>query len=104
MKFAGNVGYATQVQVRPGVWEDVIMDRFMRGDLLAASKTDTTSDAIHDSITLGNRFSLIADAFATENFMDIVYVEWVGKKWRVTNVDYARPRLTISIGGVWNGN
>ena len=32
------------------------------------------------------------------------YVEWMGTRWKVTNVVVQRPRLILTVGEVYNGN
>jgi hypothetical protein len=31
------------------------------------------------------------------------YVEFMGTKWKITNIEVQYPRLTLSIGGEYNG-
>lgn len=59
---------------------------------------------VNNDISLENSFAIVADAYATENFMDMRYVSWNGKNWIITNVEVRRPRLILTIGGLWNGD
>ena len=58
----------------------------------------------NDDIAFENNFSIVADAYAYENFANMRYVVWNGSKWRVTNVEVRRPRLILTVGKVWNGD
>lgn len=107
-KYAGLVGYVTHTETRPGIWENVTLERSMRGDVLRlSSRTDGdgrfASDNINDSFSMNHRISLVADPFAYENFPHLKYVSYLGSKWIVTSVQVERPRLIVTLGGVWNG-
>lgn len=107
MKFFGKVGYCYSEEgsgERAGIWEDVVSERDYYGDVLANRRRyDTQSESVLDNLTVSNRISIVADAFAFEHFFAIKYIEWMGAKWKVTEVEVQRPRLILQIGGVYNG-
>ena len=45
----------------------------------------------------------MADPYAYDHFFAIKYVKWMGAYWKVTNVEVQRPRLKLTVGGVYNG-
>lgn len=102
MKYYGNVGYANSVETSPGVWEDKIVTRPYYGDILRNTRRLQTGEYLNDDISVGNSISIIADAYAYENFFSIRFVEWMGVKWKVDTVEVQRPRLILSLGGVYN--
>ena len=102
-RFHGNVGYAPPGEFVDGVWSGDPVERPYYGDVLSESVSMVPTDQVNDDIRLQNRISIVADAFAFEHFQWIKYVEWVGSLWAVTNVVVERPRLILSLGGVWNG-
>lgn len=101
-KFYGEVGYMTTGETAPGVWGEVITERPYYGDILKNTKRWQGSEGLNDDITTSNTISILADPFAYENFFDIRYVRWMGAAWKVTSVEVQRPRLILSIGGVYN--
>ena len=106
MKFFGKVGFMVTVETVPGVWEEQITEGYYYGDANRISrKWETTPDKLNDNLNVNNEISIIADAFAVQNFQTIRYVEWMGVKWKVPSVtlDPDRPRLILSVGGVYNG-
>lgn len=104
-KFFGKIGYSVETETKPGVWVNQITTRDYIGDIVRnASRWNPTSDSINDDLTINNQISIIADPFATENFHSMKYVEWMGTKWKITNVEVQYPRLLLSIGGVYNGD
>jgi hypothetical protein len=103
-KFYGIIGYAETVETRPGVWVDRIIEKNSYGDVLKNTKGQAGSpDSVNDDLTINNRISIIADPYAATNFHSMKYVEFMGAKWKITNVEVQYPRLILSVGGVYNG-
>lgn len=108
MKFYGIVGYCETVEGtgdKEGVWiPDVVEERRYTGDVLRNNRRmDSNSESINDNLVVSNSISIVADAYAYEHFFAIRYVEWMGVRWKVTSVEVQRPRLILTIGGVYNG-
>ena len=102
-KFYGEIGYATTVETTPGLWEEQITKRNYYGDLVRNSRRMQSSEQLNDNVNVSNEISIIADPFANENFHSMRYVEFMGAKWKITNVEVRYPRLILTIGGVYNG-
>jgi hypothetical protein len=101
-KFYGKIGFAIQTEVRPGVWQNVITERYYSGEVIRNSvKHD--GDKVNPDLSTGNSIRIVADAYANETFFAMKYLEWMGVLWSISNVDVERPRLTIRLGGVYNG-
>ena len=103
-KFYGKVGYAQTVETIPGVWEEQITDRLYSGELRRnSSRWSNSSDSTNDDLNISNTIRIVADPFAYQNFHSIKYVEFMGVKWKVTNVEVDHPGLILTLGGVYNG-
>jgi hypothetical protein len=102
-KFYGIVGYVTQSEVSPGIWDDVVVERQYRGDILQNIRKWDVTDHKNDNIAISNRISIVADPFAYENFATIRYVSWAGVRWKVNSIEIQRPRLTLVLGEIYNG-
>lgn len=102
-KFCGVIGYAHNEQTSPGVWEETIVERKYYGDITKNSRRLNGGENLNDNIALTNIVSVMADAYAYENFFAIRYVEWMGANWKVSTVEVQRPRLILTLGGVYNG-
>lgn len=102
-KFHGNIGYSTSVETAPGVWADQINEREYYGDVIKESKQWTSADKVNDNLVINNRISITADDFAYSNFSGMKYVIWAGVYWKVSSIEIQRPRLILSLGGVYNG-
>lgn len=101
-KFHGFVGYSITHETSPGVWEEKIVKREYFGDVLRLSRSLQNSQSINDNLVINNQISIVADAFAYENFFAIRYVSWLNSKWKVSNVEVQRPRLILTLGSVYN--
>lgn len=103
MRYCDTVGYGIPTDRGDGVWSDSITERTYYGDVLSVTRYLETSDKVNDDVRLTQRISIVADAFAYENFSFIKYASWMGSLWTVTSVEVERPRLLLSLGGVYNG-
>jgi len=103
-KFHGKVGYAEEsVEVRPGIWEDRVVEHEYFGDVVRNTRKLTEGENLNDDLSVGNSIRIVADAYANEHFFAIRYIEWAGALWKVTDVIVESPRLLLRLGGVYNG-
>ena len=91
-------------EVRPGVWLDNITEREYFGDVIRNKNSwSTNSDSTLDDLNISNQISIVADPFAYKNFHSMRYIEFMGAKWKITSVEVQRPRLILTVGGLYNG-
>lgn len=103
-RFAGVVGFNLGTQeIRPGVWEEQIVEKPYFGDVVRASRQVESGDSVNGEISVSNSIEIVADAFASENFFAIRYINWAGTNWSVPEVEIRRPRLVCRLGGVYDG-
>lgn len=102
-KFFGKIGYAVRKEIHPGVWEDETTEKEYYGDLIRNTSRYQIADKLNNDINISNEISIIADPFAYQNFHAMRYVEYMGAKWKVSNVEVLYPRLILTTGGVYNG-
>lgn len=102
-KFYGAIGYAHTVETNPGVWQEVITEKTYSGDVLRNTmRWREGGEKLNADFQIDNRFSIVADPFAYENFNAMRYICWMGTKWKITSAEVNRPRITLTIGGVYN--
>lgn len=109
MKFYGAVGYylgsVEEEGDREGNYIEQVEERNYYGDVLRNTRRwDSNQESVNDDLTLNNSFSIIADGYAYENYALMKYVKWMGACWKITNVEVQRPRLILTVGGVYNGS
>ncbi|GHU60676.1 hypothetical protein FACS1894171_2470 [Clostridia bacterium] len=101
-KFYGIIGYAETSETKPGVWKEQITEKTYHGDLIRNTRRLQSSEQLNDDINVANEISIVSDPFANENFYSMRYVEFMGAKWKITNVEVQYPRLILTIGGLYN--
>ena len=102
-KFYGPIGYAEIIETAPGVIRESIVERNYYGELIRNSRGLQSGDQLNDDITIANEISILADPYANQNFHSMRYVEFMGVKWKIKNVEVRFPRLILTTGGVYNG-
>lgn len=102
MKWHGKIGFAEQVEYEPGKWEMQNTERPYFGDLIRNTRLLQNSGNAIDNINIGNQISIIADPYAKQNFHSIVYAEFMGSNWKISNIEVQYPRLILTLGGIYN--
>lgn len=104
-KFYGNIGFGKDVEIRPGVYENQIISRPYIGDVIRYIKRKVNGESINstiDGLRFNNQISIVSDDFAFNNLYNMVYIEWMGSKFKVESVTVDYPRLIIELGGVYH--
>ena len=101
-KFYGNIGFAESLETEPGVWVQEVTSRPYYGDLVRNFRKLENSGGVNDNISISNEISIVSDPYANQNFHLIKYVEFMGTKWKVSNVEVQYPRLILTVGGLYN--
>jgi len=102
-KFSGTIGFVTTTETSPGVHEEVETEVSYTGNTLKATKRYSESGDVLKNIVTNSRVSILADTFAVENMQDIRFARVRGIRWSVTTIDYEYPRMTLTLGEVYNG-
>lgn len=87
---------------QPGVWVDDITVKTYYGDCIRKQYDINNGNGLNGDVTLSNTFSVLADKFAIENYEFAKYVEFKGHKLSIRSVTFEYPRLSITIGGIYN--
>lgn len=102
-RFFGAIGYGVSVEKAPGVWDDSIVERNYFGDVIRNTRKLRDGSNVNDDLSVGNSISIVADAYANNNFIAIRYVNWLGTLWTVSEVEVQSPRLLLRLGEIYNG-
>lgn len=102
-KFSGLVGYVKNIETKPGQFTEQTTTRKYYGDVIRNTRRLQSADKLNDNIVVSNEISIVADAFANENFYAIRFVEFMGARWKVSNAEVLRPRIILTLGEVYNG-
>lgn len=102
MKWSGKIGFVETKETRPGVWENVTTERNFYGDVIRDIRKNQSSGQVNDDINISNRISIVSNSFVRDNLAFMKYMEFMGTKWKITDVEVQYPRLVLTIGGLWN--
>ena len=102
-KWYGVIGYAETVETEPGLWEEKIVERPYYGDITRNTRKLQSSGSVNDNVNISNLLSIVTDPYANLNFYAMRYVEFMGSKWKVTDVEVQSPRRILTLGGLYNG-
>ena len=103
-KYYGAIGFGLTTEVRPGVWVDKITERMYPGDLVRSNFNWQNSGNVNDDLNITNQISIVADKFAESNVGYMKYAKFMGSKWKITGVSVEYPRMTLTLGGLYNDN
>jgi len=107
-RFHGTVGFVKTVEYdpinHPSVWREETSERTYYGDVMRNNRRwDQNGNGTNDNLVINNIISIVADSYANENMGAMKYVRWRGDLWTITNIEIQRPRLILTIGGLYNG-
>ena len=101
-KWFGKIGFAETKETKPGVWEEIITVREYYGDVTRNTRRFQSSENLNDNIVVSNDISIVADPYAIQNFHSIRYIEFMGTKCKINNVEVSYPRLILTLGEICN--
>lgn len=103
-KWFGKIGFDDPEEVSPGVWSGTKARQYY-GDLTRNyGVIHDSENGLNSTISLNNQISIVADPYAKTHIYSMRWVEFQGAKWKITNVEVSRPRLILTIGGLYNEN
>lgn len=102
-KWYGKIGFTTFVETAPGVSSERVVELDYRGDVLNNTRRREAGEYLNDDVKVQIQIEIISDAYATENFHMIRFAEYMGAMWKVVSAVVERPRIKLTLGGLYNG-
>lgn len=106
-KWHGKIGFSTQVEYdpvnHPHSYKHEITEKEYYGNMTRRSRRWNNSGSVNDNLTISNTLSVIADTYITDNIGDILYVNYLGKNWKVSEFTIEYPHIEMTLGGLYNG-
>lgn len=95
---------ASETEIRPGIYEYTFTDQTVKATLLQ-------SGSFIDDATSGNqnerpniRISFLLSNDDTDRLSRLMYCQYYGVKYKITNIDRTQsPQVIITLGEVWHG-
>lgn len=103
-KYYGKIGFVQTVENedRPGIFEEKTIDVDCYGDVIKNSYRWQNGQGINDDLLISQQISILADEYVCQNAPYIRYAEYMGVKWKIINIEPQRPRLLLTLGGIYN--
>lgn len=101
-KFYGEIGFSTTSETAPGVFTETVIEKRYSGDVLQNTRRWEAGEGLNDNLNISNMLSIVANSFAYQNIYAMKYIRWMGVLWKITKVEIQRPRLILTIGGVYH--
>jgi hypothetical protein len=104
-KYRGNIGFETVKENPPksGIWKPETIEKIYSGDVIRNVRRLDVGSQVNDNINVDNQISIIADAYAMQNYFSMRYAWWMNAKWRISSVSVEYPRLILTLGGIYHG-
>lgn len=106
-RFYGFVGFEVdEVETEPGIYEPAcIVEKPYFGKLVKHYRRwEATQNGTNDNLVLANRISIVCDNYMTDHWPAIKFVVWQNARWKVDSAEIQRPRIILTLGGLWNGD
>lgn len=101
-KWYGKIGYSIDEEVERGLHRNIIVEREYYGDVIDSKWRRNNNGVINDDISLSRTISIVSDPYAIQHCSHITYVEYLGEKWNVTDINPQFPRILLTLGGISN--
>jgi len=102
-KFWGKIGFnrgATEGE--PGILTPTIEEVQVAGNMRLEGARWRNHE-LGDSVTARHVLSIVAPEDSTIDFAEAAYICWQNQKWSIVAIKYLRPRVELTLGGLYNG-
>lgn len=101
-RYRGTIGIDRGLtETSPGIFKQEIFELVVSGEM-RTQQAGWSDYNINNTLKARHTLSVVTPESTDINFTDVVYIEWKGKKWTVTSVQYKRPRVELTLGGLYN--
>lgn len=89
-------------EMQPGVWVKELTEKNYYGEIIKNLASLQNESELNPTMLINNQISIISDPYARENFTKIIYLTFMGSKWKPASIEVQYPRLVITLGGLYN--
>ncbi len=102
-RFWGPIGVTRgPVETAPGIFKRVIEEVDVTGQMRQASLRWPQA-GMREGLSAKHVLSVVTPEDSDIDFTEVVYIVWKSRKWSVTSIQYKRPRVELTLGGLYNG-
>lgn len=98
MKYNGKVGFVITRETSPGTWTPQTEVREVLGDVLLRNIRETDAQSINTNVDISQQISFVYDNFLIQNMFVMQWMEWMGKKFKISKIDVRPPRMIVTLG------
>lgn len=103
MRYSGKLGVVEQTEVRPGVWEDVVKEYDVLGDVKQRTEALIQGSSILPTYRTTTSVSVPARGVGPIDNSMIRYLTYKGTRWQIATIVDKPPRLVLYIGEEYHG-
>lgn len=104
MRGVGIIAFWKESTEELGVFKPVLELKSYKFKVIREVRSTQESNNQNGSFNILSTIELYADLYLKNNWPSIAFVEWNGTKWRVKSITPDYPKISISLGGVYNEN
>ncbi len=102
-KFRGSIGINRgSVETSPGIFEATIEDVEVTGEIRNI-RSRWPNHGQGEEVSARHVLSIVTPEDSVIDYTEVVYIWWQGRKWSVRAIEYKRPRIELSLGGLYHG-
>jgi hypothetical protein len=102
-KFWGKIGINRDSQeTDPGIFEKSIEEVEVAGEMRNLGARWQSHEQ-RDTVSARHVLSMVTPEDSIIDFTEVAYIVWQGRKWSVISIEYKRPRIELTLGGLYNG-
>ena len=90
------------VETAPGVHTSNVEELEVSGEMRNLGAR-TPNANLREGVAARHVLSVITPDDGEIDFTEAVYIIWQGRKWATTAIEYKRPRVELTLGGLYNG-
>jgi len=102
-RFWGSIGISRgPVETAPGVFKQNIEEVSVTGEMRQLHLRWPQA-GMREGLSAKHVLSVVTPEDSVIDFTEVVYIVWQSRKWSVTSIQYKRPRVELTLGGLYNG-
>lgn len=103
MRYSGKLGIVQQIEVRPGIWEEVVSEEPVLGTVKQRTEVLSAEGSVLPEYGTNTSISVPARGVGPQDNSIIRYVTYKGLRWQIKSIVDEPPRIVMYIGEVYRG-